>query len=81
MELYSGQNSSVVGADKSKSTPKSPDPTSQQSGVSTQVLLWEMMDLATEDIAPALERAFASGKPACVNVVIEGQAAPNIRMG
>lgn len=34
-----------------------------------------------EDIAPALERAFASGKPACVNVVIEGQAAPNIRMG
>jgi len=34
-----------------------------------------------EDIAPALERAFASGKPACVNVVIEGQPAPNIRMG
>ena len=33
-----------------------------------------------EDIAPALERAFASGKPACVNVVIEGQPAPNIRM-
>ena len=53
MELYSGQNSSVVGADKSKSTPKSPDPTSQQSGVSTQVLLWEMMDLATDDLASA----------------------------
>jgi acetolactate synthase-1/2/3 large subunit len=34
-----------------------------------------------EDITPALERAFASGKPACVNVVIEGQPAPNIRMG
>ena len=34
-----------------------------------------------EDIAPALKRAFASGKPACVNVVIEGQPAPNIRMG
>ena len=34
-----------------------------------------------EDIAPALERAFASGKPACVNVVIEGQPAPSIRMG
>lgn len=34
-----------------------------------------------EEIAPALERAFASGKPACVNVVIEGQLAPNIRMG
>jgi voltage-gated potassium channel Kch len=53
MELYSGQNSSVVGADKPKSTPKSPDPTSQQSGVSTQVLLWEMMDLATDDLASA----------------------------
>jgi acetolactate synthase-1/2/3 large subunit len=34
-----------------------------------------------EELAPALERAFASGKPACVNVVIEGQPAPNIRMG
>ncbi|BDG73122.1 thiamine pyrophosphate-binding protein [Roseomonas fluvialis] len=33
-----------------------------------------------EDIAPAVERAFASGKPACVNVVIEGQAAPSIRL-
>lgn len=34
-----------------------------------------------EELVPALERAFASGKPACVNVVIEGQAAPAIRMG
>ncbi|MFN6956635.1 MAG: thiamine pyrophosphate-binding protein [Acetobacteraceae bacterium] len=33
------------------------------------------------ELAPALERAFASGKPACVNVVIEGQPAPAIRMG
>lgn len=33
------------------------------------------------DLAPALERAFASGKPACVNVVIAGQAAPSIRRG
>lgn len=33
-----------------------------------------------EEIAPAVERAFASGKPACVNVVIEGQAAPSIRL-
>jgi len=29
----------------------------------------------------ALERAFASGRPACVNVVIEGKAAPVIRRG
>ena len=34
-----------------------------------------------EDLAPALERAFASGKPACVNVVIAGQPAPSVRMG
>ncbi len=34
-----------------------------------------------EEIGPAVERAFASGKPACVNVVIEGQPAPSIRMG
>ncbi|MBR0680686.1 thiamine pyrophosphate-binding protein [Roseomonas eburnea] len=33
-----------------------------------------------EDLAPALERAFASGKPACVNVVIEGQPAPSVRL-
>lgn len=34
-----------------------------------------------QDLAPALERAFASGKPACVNVVIAGQPAPSVRMG
>ena len=34
-----------------------------------------------EEIAPAVERAFASGKPACVNVLIEGQPAPTVRMG
>ena len=34
-----------------------------------------------EELVPALERAFASGKPACVNVLIAGQAAPTIRMG
>ncbi len=33
-----------------------------------------------DEIAPAVERAFASGKPACVNVVIEGQPAPSVRM-
>ncbi|CAH0135525.1 thiamine pyrophosphate-binding protein [Roseomonas sp. CECT 9278] len=33
------------------------------------------------EIAPAVERAFASGKPACVNVLIDGQAAPTVRMG
>lgn len=33
-----------------------------------------------EEIVPAVERAFASGKPACVNVLIEGQPAPAIRM-
>lgn len=32
-----------------------------------------------EDLAAALERAFASGKPACVNVMIEGLPAPNLR--
>jgi len=32
-----------------------------------------------EDLAPALARAFASGRPAVVNVVIEGQPAPNLR--
>jgi len=31
-------------------------------------------------IAPAVERAFASGRPACVNVLIDGQPAPGIRM-
>jgi acetolactate synthase-1/2/3 large subunit len=34
---------------------------------------------ATEEIAPALERAFASGLPACINVSLDGQAAPVIR--
>jgi acetolactate synthase-1/2/3 large subunit len=34
-----------------------------------------------EELAPALERAFASGKPACVNVLIEGQAAPSLKRG
>ncbi len=33
------------------------------------------------DLAPALARAFASNKPACVNVVIAGQAAPSIKRG
>lgn len=32
-------------------------------------------------LAPALARAFASGLPACVNVLIEGQAAPVVRRG
>ncbi|KAA2238119.1 thiamine pyrophosphate-binding protein [Salinarimonas soli] len=31
------------------------------------------------DLAPALERALASGKPACVNVMIEGLPAPVVR--
>ncbi|WP_232474897.1 thiamine pyrophosphate-dependent enzyme, partial [Neoroseomonas rubea] len=34
-----------------------------------------------EEIVPAMERAFASGRAACVNVLIEGQPAPSIRMG
>ena len=33
-----------------------------------------------EDLAPALDRAFASGLPACVNVLIAGEAAPTIRI-
>ncbi|MBY0335438.1 MAG: hypothetical protein K2X11_02425, partial [Acetobacteraceae bacterium] len=32
-----------------------------------------------EELAPALERAFASGKPALVNVLIEGLPAPNLK--
>jgi acetolactate synthase I/II/III large subunit len=38
-------------------------------------------ELVTEGaaLAPALERAIASGKPACVNVMIEGHAAPVVR--
>jgi acetolactate synthase-1/2/3 large subunit len=34
-----------------------------------------------DDLAPALERALASGKPACVNVMIQRVAAPVIRRG
>lgn len=33
------------------------------------------------DLAPALERALASGKPACVNVMIERLAAPTVTAG
>ena len=32
-----------------------------------------------EDLGPALERALGSGLPACVNVVIDGVAAPTYR--
>ena len=32
-----------------------------------------------EDLAPAIERSLASGKPACINVMIESIAAPVIR--
>jgi acetolactate synthase-1/2/3 large subunit len=32
------------------------------------------------DLPAAIERAIASGKPACVNVMIESIAAPAIRM-
>jgi acetolactate synthase-1/2/3 large subunit len=34
---------------------------------------------SARDLAPALGRAFASGRPAVVNVVIEGRAAPVLR--
>jgi len=34
-----------------------------------------------EDLMPALERAQKSGKPACVNVLIEGAAAPTFAAG
>jgi acetolactate synthase I/II/III large subunit len=33
------------------------------------------------ELPAALERAFAAGKPACVNVLIEGAAAPVVRRG
>ncbi len=33
------------------------------------------------ELPAALERAFSSGKPACVNVLIEGAAAPVVRRG
>ena len=32
-----------------------------------------------EDVAGAIERAYASGKPACVNVMIQSVAAPIVR--
>jgi thiamine pyrophosphate-dependent acetolactate synthase large subunit-like protein len=38
----------------------------------------ELVERAT-DLPGAIERALASGKPACINVMIEGQAAPVIR--
>jgi acetolactate synthase-1/2/3 large subunit len=34
-----------------------------------------------EDMTPALSRALASGKPACVNVMIEGLPAPKLSRG
>jgi acetolactate synthase-1/2/3 large subunit len=34
-----------------------------------------------DDLTPALDRALASGKPACVNVIIDRVAAPVIRRG
>ncbi|MGI9409039.1 MAG: thiamine pyrophosphate-binding protein [Hyphomicrobiaceae bacterium] len=34
---------------------------------------------AKDDLQPAISRAFASGKPACINVMIEGQAAPTVK--
>jgi acetolactate synthase-1/2/3 large subunit len=33
------------------------------------------------EIVPAVRRAMASGLPACINVALEGQAAPNITLG
>jgi acetolactate synthase-1/2/3 large subunit len=35
---------------------------------------------SAEDLAPAIERSLASGKPACINVQIESIAAPVIRL-
>jgi acetolactate synthase-1/2/3 large subunit len=35
---------------------------------------------AAADLAPAIERALASGKPACINIMIESTAAPAIRL-
>jgi acetolactate synthase-1/2/3 large subunit len=32
-----------------------------------------------EELAPALARAIASGRPACVNVAIDGVAAPTFK--
>lgn len=36
---------------------------------------------SADDLEPALTRALASGLPACVNVAIEGVAAPEYRAG
>ena len=33
------------------------------------------------ELQPAIARAFASGKPACINVMIEGLAAPTVKRG
>jgi acetolactate synthase-1/2/3 large subunit len=38
----------------------------------------EFVESAAE-IGPAIDRAFASGRPAVVNVIIDGQAAPNLK--
>jgi acetolactate synthase I/II/III large subunit len=40
-------------------------------------------ELVTEaaQLLPAVERAIAAGKPACVNVMIEGVPAPNVKRG
>jgi len=38
----------------------------------------ELVEYA-EDLAPAITRALASGKPACINVMIESHAAPTVR--
>lgn len=35
----------------------------------------------TAGLAPALERAKASGKPSCINLLIDGKPAPVVRMG
>ena len=40
----------------------------------------ELVDRAA-DLPGAIERAIASGKPACVNVMVESIAAPVIRAG
>ncbi len=34
---------------------------------------------STDALMPAAQRAIASGKPSCLNVMIEGQPAPNVR--
>jgi thiamine pyrophosphate-dependent acetolactate synthase large subunit-like protein len=34
---------------------------------------------AAQELAPAVARAIASGRPACVNVAIDGAAAPTFK--